>query len=120
MSYRTAQKVTEIETVCETPCEFLWILLNFLQMNEKKVNVFHVSCPACRSILWIDPVSQEVVKSEKSQKKKGTLDELLEKEKKRKSKFDRKFEATVELEREKKKKAQEKFAEVLIKIDPNE
>jgi hypothetical protein len=65
-------------------------------------------------------VSQEVVKSERSQKKKGTLDELLEKEKKRKSEFDRKFEATAELEREKKKKAKEKFAEVLTKIDPDE
>jgi hypothetical protein len=89
-------------------------------MNEKKSNVFHVSCPVCRSVLWIDSMSQEVVKSEKSQKKKGTLDELLEKEKKRKIEFDRKFEATAEMEREKKKKAQEKFAEVLTKLDPDE
>jgi hypothetical protein len=89
-------------------------------MNKKELTVFHVSCPVCRSVLWIDPVSQKVVKSEKSKKKKGTLDELLEKEKKRKSEFDRKFEATAELEREKKKKAQKKFAEVLTKIDPDE
>ena len=89
-------------------------------MNEKKSRVFHVSCPVCRSVLWIDPVSQKVVKSEKSAKKKGSLDDLLEKEKKRRSEFDRKFEATAELEREKKKKAQEKFAEVLTKIDPDE
>jgi uncharacterized Zn finger protein (UPF0148 family) len=89
-------------------------------MNEKKLNVFRVSCPVCRTDLWIDPVSQEVVKSEKSKRKKGTLDELLEKEKKRKSEFARKFEATAELEKEKKKKALEKFAEVLTKIDPDE
>jgi len=89
-------------------------------MNEKKSDVFHVSCPVCRSILWIDPVSHKVVKSEKSQKEKGSLDELLEKEKKRKSEFDRKFEATAELEREKKKKAQEKFAEALTKIGLDE
>jgi uncharacterized Zn finger protein (UPF0148 family) len=89
-------------------------------MNEKKSSVFHVSCPVCRSELWIDRVSHEVVKSERPEKKKGTLDELLEKEKKRRSEFDRKFEATAELEREKKKKAQEKFAEVLTKIDPDE
>lgn len=82
--------------------------------------MFHVDCPVCRSVLWIDPVSQKVVKSEKSKKKKGTLDDLLEKEKKRKSEFDRKFEVTAELEREKKKKAQEKFAEVLTKINPDE
>jgi len=71
----------------------------------------------CRTVLWIDPVSQEVVKSEREQKKKGTLDELLEKEKKRKSEFDRKFKATAELEREKKKKAHEKFAEGFTKMD---
>ena len=79
-----------------------------------------MSCPVCRSVLWIDPVSQEVAKSEKAQKKKGTLDELLEKEKKRKSEFDRKFEATAELERVKKKKAQEKFEEFLTKIISDE
>ncbi|MCK4930672.1 MAG: hypothetical protein KAT01_00795 [Candidatus Aminicenantes bacterium] len=89
-------------------------------MNKEKSRVFRMSCPVCRSVLWIDPVSQEVAKSEKAQKKKGTLDELLEKEKKRKSEFDRKFEATAELEREKKKKAQEKFAEVLTKIGSDE
>jgi len=89
-------------------------------MSEKKAKVFHAKCPVCRSVLWIDPVSQEVVKSEKSQKKKGNLDELLEKEKKRKSAFDRKFEATAELQREKKKKAHEKFDEVFTKIDPDE
>jgi len=65
-------------------------------------------------------VSHKVVKSEKSQKEKGSLDELLEKEKKRKGEFDRKFEATAELEREKKKKAQEKFAEALTKIGLDE
>jgi hypothetical protein len=89
-------------------------------MNEEKSSVFRASCPVCRSVLWIDPVSEEVVKSEKSKKKKGSLDDLLEKEKKRRSEFDRKFEATAELEREKKKKAQEKFAEVFTKIDPDE
>lgn len=89
-------------------------------MSAEKSNVFHVNCPVCRSVLWIDPVSQEIVKSEKSEKKKGTLDELLEKEKKRRVEFDRKFEATAEMEREKKKRAQEKFAEVLTKLDPDE
>jgi hypothetical protein len=89
-------------------------------MNEKKSSVFHVNCPICRTGLWVDPVSEKVVKSEKSKKKKGSLDDLLEKEKKRRSEFDRKFEATAELEREKKKKAQDKFREVLTKIDPDE
>ena len=79
-----------------------------------------MDCPVCRSALWIDPLSQEVVKSERSKKTKGSLDDLLEKEKKRRSEFDRKFEATAELEKEKKKKAEEKFAEVFTKIDPDE
>jgi hypothetical protein len=65
-------------------------------------------------------MSKDVVKSERSQKKKGSLDELLEKEKKRTSEFTRKFEATAELEKEKKKKAQDKFAEALTKIDSDE
>lgn len=89
-------------------------------MNEKKSSVFHVNCPVCRSILWIDPTSQNVVKSERSKKKKGSLDELLEKEKKRTSEFARKFEATAELEKEKKKKAHEMFAEALTKMDSDE
>lgn len=65
-------------------------------------------------------MSQDVVKSERSKKPKGSLDELLEKEKKRTSEFARKFEATAELEKEKKKKAQEMFAEALTKIDSDE
>ena len=89
-------------------------------MSEKKSNVFQVHCPVCRSILWIDTMNQDVVKSERSKKQKGNLDELLEKEKKRTSEFARKFEATAELEKEKKKKAQEIFAEALTKIDSDE
>jgi len=89
-------------------------------MNEKRPKIFHVNCPVCRSVLWIDPMSQDVVKSERSKTPKGSLDELLEKEKKRTSEFARKFEATAELEKEKKKKAQEMFAEALTKIDSDE
>ncbi|MGD9345638.1 MAG: hypothetical protein PVH84_07235 [Candidatus Aminicenantes bacterium] len=65
-------------------------------------------------------MNKAVVKSERARKQKGSLDELLEKEKKRTSEFARKFEATAELEKEKKKKAQEMFAEALTKIDADE
>lgn len=78
--------------------------------EEKNTGVFEVVCPCCQSVLWVDAVSHEVVKTEKhAAKKKGTLDELLEKEKKRKEEFGRKFEATAELERQKKEKAREAF-----------
>lgn len=86
-------------------------------MDTNKSKVFRVCCPVCRSVLWVDHVSREVMKSEREQRKKGTLDDLLVQEQKRKSEFERKFEATAELEKEKKKKAQEKFAEAFTKMD---
>ena len=86
-------------------------------MKKEKSKVFVVACPECHSNLWIDPAAEAIMKSEKGQRKKGSLDELLVKEKKRKSAFDHKFEATAALEKEKKKKAQEKFAEAFSKVD---
>jgi hypothetical protein len=82
--------------------------------NEKKAGVFEIVCPCCHSILWLDSVTQEVVKSEKhAARQKGSLDELLEKEKKRQGEFERKFEATAELERLKKEKAKAAFEKAL-------
>jgi hypothetical protein len=88
-----------------------------MKKEKPKPKVFAVTCPVCQSSLWIDPAMEDIVKSEKGQKKKGSLDELLVKEKKRKSAFEHKFEATAALEKEKKKKAQEKFAEAFSKMD---
>jgi len=87
-------------------------------MSEK--NVFMVECPCCGAALWIDYVSREVIKSEKAKKKKGSLDELLLKEKKRRDEFSRKFEATAEMEEEKRKKAQKKFEDAFLNIDEEE
>jgi len=94
-------------------------LVNFSQMeNTKKKGVFQVVCPCCHSLLWLDPVSQEVIQSKKGGgKKKETLDDLLLKEKKRKSAFERRFEATAELEKERKKKAEEGFRKALSKAE---
>jgi uncharacterized protein YbaR (Trm112 family) len=86
-------------------------------MKTEKPKVFVVTCPVCRSSLWIDPETEGIVKSEKGEKKRGSLDELLAKEKKRKTTFAHKFEATAALEKEKKKKAQEKFKEAFSKMD---
>jgi len=86
-------------------------------MKTERKKVFVVTCPVCQSSLWIDPETEDIMKSEKGQRKKGSLDELLAKEKKRKSAFEHKFEATAALEKEKKKKAQEIFNEALSKVD---
>ena len=82
--------------------------------------VFQVHCPCCHILLWIDSGTSEVIKFERVKKKKGPLDELLLKEKKRKSEFDRKFEATAELQKKRWKKAKEKFEKALIDVDKEE
>jgi len=87
-------------------------------MTDEKTTagVFEVVCPCCHSVLWVDSVSREVVKTEKhAAKKKGSLDDLLEKEKRRRDEFERKFEATAELERQKKEKAREAFEKAMGK-----
>lgn len=89
-----------------------------MKNSKKKSEVFQFICPCCHSELWVDPVTQEVIQFEKKGgRKKGSLEELLLKEKKKKEEFDRKFQATAELEKKKRKKAQEKFAEALTKLD---
>ncbi len=88
---------------------------------KPKSGVFQIACPCCQSILWVDGVSQEVVKTEKhAARKKGSLDDLLAKEKKRQEEFERKFEATAELERQKKEKAREAFEKALGEAEKEE
>jgi hypothetical protein len=89
--------------------------------GKTTAGVFEVICPCCQSVLWVDAVGREVVKTEKhAARKKGSLDDLLEKEKKRRDEFERKFEATAELERQKKEKAKEAFEKALGKIGKDE
>jgi hypothetical protein len=84
----------------------------------RKGDVFEVICPCCQSVLWIDGMTRRIIQTEKkAAKKKGTLDELLLKEKKRMEEFERKFEATAELEKEKREKAKEKFARAMGEVD---
>jgi hypothetical protein len=86
--------------------------------ETKKAGVFEIVCPCCRSVLWVDGITREIVKTEKhAAKKKGSLDDLLENEKKRQEEFERKFEATAELERQKKEKAREAFEKALENVD---
>lgn len=89
-------------------------------MQKKKENrqVFQVLCPICKSFLWIDPVTKEVIQhEEKAGKKSKSLEELLLKEKKKKDEADRRFEATAELEKKRSKKAEDKFKKALSEID---
>ena len=80
--------------------------------------MFQIICPCCQSILWTDPVTQGVIHFEKKGgKKKESLEELLQKEKKRRGEFERNFEATAELERKKKKKAEEGFKKALTDLE---
>ncbi len=85
--------------------------------ERQKSGVFEIVCPCCQSIIWVDGISREIVQTEKrAGRKKGSLDDLLEKEKKRKEDFDRKFEATAELERQKKERAKQAFEKALGKV----
>jgi uncharacterized Zn finger protein (UPF0148 family) len=85
--------------------------------ETQKSGVFEIVCPCCQSIIWVDGISREIVQTEKrTARKKSSLDDLLQKEKKRKDEFDRKFEATAELERQKKERAKEAFEKALGKV----
>ncbi len=88
-----------------------------MEEEKKKAKVFQVQCPVCQSFIWIDSVTNEIIKFEKEKKRKGSLDELLKKEKKRMGEFDRKFEATAELGKVRWKKSQEKFEKALTELE---
>jgi Zn-finger nucleic acid-binding protein len=83
-------------------------------------HVFAVVCPCCGATLWLDGETRSVLRSEKAKKAKGSLDDLLVKEHKRQSEFDRKFDATFELQKEKHAKADDLFKQALEKADKGE
>jgi len=67
-------------------------------------------------MLWVDPVVRGVIKSEKGKKEKESLDDLLLREKKKRKEFERKFEATSEMQKERRKKAQEIFEKAFTDV----
>ncbi len=91
-------------------------------MSETKdeAHVFSVVCPCCGATLWIDGGTKSVLRSEKAKKAKGSLDDFVAKEQKRQSEFDRKFDATFELQKEKHSKADEMFKTALEKAEKGE
>lgn len=88
--------------------------------DKDKPGVFKVSCPCCGSALWVDGESRAVLRLEKAPKKKGSLDDLLVKEKERRDGFGRKFDATFELQKERQVKADELFKRALEKAEKGE
>jgi len=88
--------------------------------TKDEARVFSLTCPCCEAILWVDGETKAVLRSEKIKRKKGSLDDLLVKEHKRQSEFDRKFDATFELQKEKHDKADELFKRALEKAEKGE
>ena len=89
--------------------------------SKQEQELFQILCPCCGGLLWIDPLTKQVVQSEKGKKRKeGSLEELLLKEKKKREEMERRFQVTAELEKKKRKKAQEKFENVLSQIGQDE
>jgi Zn-finger nucleic acid-binding protein len=83
-------------------------------------HVFSVVCPCCGATLWLDGAIRSVLRSEKAQKAKGSLDDLLVKEHRRQSEFDRKFDAGFELQKEKHAQANDLFKKALEKAEKGE
>jgi hypothetical protein len=101
--------------------ELLWKAFfdSFYIMAKTKIEprLFQVECSCCQTKLWIDPVTKDVLKSEKAKKKKGSLDDLLLKEKKKKEEVDRRFRATAELAKEKQLIAKKKFEKAFTNLE---
>ena len=88
--------------------------------TKDEAHVYSLVCPCCEATLWVDGKTRAVLRSEKAKRKKGSLDELLVKEHERRTGFDRKFDATFELQKEKHSKADELFKKALEKAEKGE
>ena len=80
---------------------------------QDKDQIFRLVCPCCRTVIWVDAAGRSIAKTEKGEKKKSSLDDLLDKEKKRQEEFGRKFEVTAELTKKKHDLAEEMFQKAL-------
>jgi hypothetical protein len=94
-----------------------WYIAAEMTESKEKEGVFLVKCPCCHAKLWIDSGTETVLDAERGKAKKGSLDDLLVKEKKKKEEVDRKFAATAVLAKERQQKAREKFEKALTEVD---
>ncbi len=96
-------------------------MINFINMDKKNKQqdsrIFKVECPCCGSLLWIDSTQKAAIKFDKKRKKKGNLDDLILKEKKRKAAFETRLESTAELARERQKEAQRRYKEAFTRLE---
>jgi Zn-finger nucleic acid-binding protein len=72
-------------------------------------NIIEITCPKCKSSLWVDVDKKEVIQHKKGEKQLSSFEELLAKEKKKKESTEETFLSARELEIAKKKKAEELF-----------
>ncbi len=75
-----------------------------------------IMCPRCRTVLWIDKESEEIIKVEKNrEKKKHSLEDLLKKEVIKKEKVDERMDSAFLIGKKKKEEAKEKFEKLISK-----
>jgi len=87
---------------------------------DSSTELIRIECPGCRLVLWVDPVSRDVVKTEKPEKEKASLDDLLIQEKNKKLAADQRFISTARLRDRKKAEARKRFAEALSDVESQE
>ncbi len=81
--------------------------------------IMKIVCPRCKSVLWVDKETEEIIKFEKNrEKKKHSLEDLLHKEIKKKEKVDERMNSAYLIGKKKKEEAKEKF-EALIGGKPD-
>lgn len=85
--------------------------------QHKDSKIIKVECPCCGSLLWIDSDQKVAIRFERKKKKKGSLDDLILKEKKRRAGFETRLESTAELAREKQKEAQRRYKEAFTNLE---
>jgi hypothetical protein len=86
--------------------------------NAPMAKLIEVDCPVCRSRLWVDLETRQVVQHQKAERREpADLAALLEKEKEKKEQADLRFSQARELEKAKKEKAAQLF-EAQLKKDP--
>ncbi len=71
--------------------------------------ILEVDCPGCTATLWIDADSGDVIQHKHKDKAKASLEEMLQKEKRKKENVDNRFLQAKNLEEEKKRKAEALF-----------
>jgi len=86
-------------------------------MNGNDDKVFEIVCPHCGTVIWVDGENKNVLKTERTARKKESLDDLLAREKTKRDGMATKFEATASLEKQKKDKARDAFEKAFSSSD---